>query len=171
MLREIITKTLVGKGKLSLSETKSLHLEDVVSKSLGCWIINHVYEVEERNNVVTIKGHYDIELWYALENDQKTSVYKEHMDFTGPFAMAWRNMRLIGTEKFLNVRVNKYPSAVSMTLVDEHTIELKVESQYYLDAFSEAILVVDCKEDETEDLSLEEEIIMNVDPNYIGQKK
>ena len=37
-----------------------------------------------------------------------------------------------------------------------------------MDTFQEALLVVNCSDDYVEDVSIEEEIVMNVNPNYIN---
>ena len=44
LLRDIIVKTLVGKGKCQNVDKLILKLPEVASKTLGCWIINNTYE-------------------------------------------------------------------------------------------------------------------------------
>lgn len=171
MYREIIVKTMIGKGKLDHYETRTLSLPENASKTLGCWIINHQYETEESKRNVVLKGQYDVQLWYATDHDQKTSVYNETIPFFGSFQMSWRKLRTIGDALFFHVHVLKYPTAVGMRLVDEKTVEIKMESQYIIDAFSDAIITVDSKEDDIDDSDLDEEIIMNVNPNYLDEKK
>ena len=41
----------------------------------------------------------------------------------------------------------------------------------FLEIFQEALLVVSCSEDYVEDITLEEEIAMNVNENYLIDKK
>ena len=41
MNREIAVKTLTGRGKLNYLYEKKISLENDISKTLGCWIINH----------------------------------------------------------------------------------------------------------------------------------
>ena len=162
---------MVGKGRYIGVETKHLQLPVAASKTLGCWIINHQYEAEESKRNVIIKGQYDIQLWYATDHDQKTSVYNETIPFFGSFAMSWRKLKTIDDELLLKVHVMKYPTAVGMTLIDEQTVEIKIESQYIIDAFSDAIVTVDCQEDDLEESDLDEEIVMNVNPHYLDEKK
>ena len=68
------------------------------------------------------------------------------------------------------VYINKYPTCVSMDLKDNKEIDLKIEALFYIEVFQEAVVVVDCKEDYQEELSLEEEIALNVNPKYIENK-
>ena len=55
-----------------------------------------------------------------------------------------------------------------MELDENKKIHLVIDSQFYVDSFQEAILAVSCSEDFVEDISIEEEIVMNVNPNYIS---
>lgn len=84
--------------------------------------------------------------------------------------MSWRKLKTVGNETWIHVHVVKYPTAISMSLVDEKTVEIQIESAYIIDAFSDAIVTVDCKEDDVDDSDLDEEIIMNVNPHYLEEK-
>ena len=50
MLREIAVKTLTGRGKLPYLYEEELHLDNEVSKTLGCRIINLKYNIITENN-------------------------------------------------------------------------------------------------------------------------
>ena len=52
MLREIVSKTLTGRGKISYFYERELSLNEEVSKTLGCWIINLNYEVKHEKSDV-----------------------------------------------------------------------------------------------------------------------
>ncbi len=170
MKREIIAKTLMGKGKLDISEIRKLQLKEEASKTLGCWIINHAFEARVEDKNVIIEGQYDVQLWYATDNDQKTSVYYETVPFSANFNVVWKKLVTINDEKYLKVHVIKYPTASEMNLVDQHTAEIRIESEYFLDVFQEAILRIETLEAEHED-DIDEEIVMNVNPNYLTDKK
>lgn len=170
MYRDIIVKTMIGKGKYLGYETKTLSLPEAASKTLGCWIINHQYTTEESKKNVVIKGQYDIQLWYATDNDQKTNVYNETIPFFGQCQMSWRKLKTIDDDIFFKVHVIKYPSAIGMALKDDHMVEIKIESDYIIDAFASAIVTVDCKDDDEIESDMDEEIVMNVNPNYLDNK-
>ena len=56
-----------------------------------------------------------------------------------------------------------------MELKEDKTIELRIESSFIINEFKEAIINVECT-NYREELSLEDEIIMNVNPNYLVDK-
>ena len=42
--REIVTKTVIGKGKKTFTTTNRKTVENTPSTILGCWIINHNFK-------------------------------------------------------------------------------------------------------------------------------
>ena len=170
MLREIACKTLVGRGKVSYFYERELFLCEAVSKTLGCWIINLNYEVKYDKDDVYLEGYYSIQLWYAKDNDQSSSVYEEKIPFKEKATMVYRNIPTISNEKNVKVFVNKYPNAVYMKLNEDNTISLKIEALYFIDVFQEAVLVIDSKDNSKPELTLDEELLLNVNPNYLVEK-
>ncbi|MDD6302484.1 MAG: outer spore coat protein CotE [Bacillales bacterium] len=170
MYRDIIAKTLVGKGKLNQLIEKKIKLEEFVSKLLGCWVINLSYETKKEKDDVIIEGSFDIQLWYAFENDRKSQVYVEKVDFKETIKMFYRDYRIYDEESFIKVYVNTYPKCSKMEIVDGE-VNLVIEGVYYIDCFQDALLQVNCLDEYVEDVSLDEEIVMNVNPNYIETNK
>ena len=168
MYREIMAKTLTGKGKINQVIEKELFISNDISKTLGCWIINLKHEIIRENLDIFVKGSYDIQLWYALNNNQKSEVYNETIEFYEKVNMSYRDLKVIDNEIYTKVYVPKYPSCTSMELDENKKIKLRIEALYYVDTFQEALLVVNCSDDYVEDVSIEEEIVMNVNPNYIN---
>lgn len=173
MNREIAVKTLTGRGKLNYFYEENIFLDCDVSKTLGCWIINLQYEIVEEKNELYLNGSYSIQLWYAKDNDQASSVYEKKIDFKEKITMVYRNLATIDDKKYIKVFVNKYPSAIYMQLKADKSIDLRIEALYYIDVFQEALLVVETKENAKADMTLDEELLLNVNPNYIldNQKK
>ena len=168
MFREIACKTLTGKGKINQIVEKEIYINDEISKTLGCWIINLKHEIIRKNLDIFIKGSYDIQLWYALNDNQKSEVYIETFEFLEKVNMSYRDLKVVDNEIYTKVYVPKYPTCTSMELLDDKKVKLKIEATYYVDTFQEAILVVNCSDDYEEDVTIEEEIVMNVNPNYIN---
>ena len=98
MNREIIAKTLVGKGKLAIQEKQVIKLEENISKPLGCWIINHKYDSKKIDKNIELNGTYDIQIWYAYDDDQKTNVFYKTITFSGVFLISWKNIKTIDDE-------------------------------------------------------------------------
>ena len=84
--------------------------------------------------------------------------------------MVYRNSQVLSDEKYYKVYVNKYPNAVSMKLIDGDKVALKIEALYYIDVFQEAIVIIDAKENVKADLTLDEEMLLNIDTNYLLNK-
>src|SRR5690554_3390306 len=77
-IREIVTKAVVGKGK------KIIRLNELVSPNheafsiLGCWVINHEFEGNLIDgNKVGLNGIFEINIWYAFNNNTETEVAKK----------------------------------------------------------------------------------------------
>lgn len=170
MYRQVALKTLTYKGKLEYLLQKEIHLDLNVSKLLGCWIINLEYETVRNNDDIHLKGTYSIQLWYASNNDQKSAVYEEKINFDEKFVLTHRKLQTINDEMFMKVFVSKYPTCINMKL-ENNQIFISIGGLFYLDVFQEAMLLVMCKENGKDDLSLEEELLMNVNTNYLTNKK
>ena len=75
--REIVTKAVLGKGKKTFITNHTTTPEYEPSTILGCWVINHKYKGEKVKDKVNIEGSYDVNIWYAYDNDTKTDVIKQ----------------------------------------------------------------------------------------------
>ena len=128
MLKEIACKTLTGRGRIDYLYERELRLDNI-SKTLGCWIINLNYEINYEKEDVYLDGFYSIQLWYAKDNDQSSSVYEEKINFHEKARMVYRNVSTISNE--------------------------------------EAILIVDSKDNVKPEMTLDEELLLNVNPNYL----
>lgn len=171
MNREIIAKTLVGKGKLAIQEKQIIHLDENVSKPLGCWIINHKYDTSQNNKNISLEGTYDIQIWYAYDDDKKTNVFYKTIPFSGTFMVSWKRVKTIDDETKQKVHVIKYPTAIGMNQINDHEVEIIIESVYFVDVFQDSIITVNTLEEDKDDEIIDEEIIMNVNPNYLTSKK
>lgn len=171
MLREIAVKTLTGRGRINYFYERELKLDPDISKTLGCWIINLQYAVECQGEEIYIDGSYSIQLWYAKNQDQASSVYEEKISFREKATMVYRNLPTLSDEKNVKVYVNQYPNAVYMHLNEDQSVSLKIEALYFIDVFQEAVLVVETKDSAKADFTLDEEILLNVNPNYLVDKE
>lgn len=167
MLREIACKTLVGRGRINYFLEKNIKLDCNVSKTLGCWIINLNYEIIEEKKELYLNGFYSIQLWYALDEDKSSSVYEEKISFKEKVNMVYRHINTLNDKKDVKVFVNKYPNAVYMQLGENNNINLKIEALYFIDVYQEAILIIDTKENVKPEMTLDEELLLNVNPNYL----
>lgn len=172
MNQEVAVKALIGKGRRYLVKDVEIEVNKNASKALGCWIINHQCESYYRGRELFVKGSYDVEVWIAIDNDQKTEVKRVNVTFDEKISSAYKELPTLNDELYLKTIVLHYPTCSKMELKDDKVF-LTVESEYLIDVFAETILVVVCAKSGEEDLSIDEQIVMNVDPEYlrIGKKK
>lgn len=171
MNREIIVKTLVGKGKLALQDKQIVKVGENISKPLGCWIINHTFKTKQNGKSVELTGSYDIQIWYAYDEDKKTNVVYKTVPFSGVFMVSWKKVKTIDDEIKDKVHIIKYPTATGMSLINDHEVEIIIESVYLVDVFQDSVIVVNTIEEDNNEELMDEEIIMNVNPNYLTNKK
>ena len=72
--KEIVTKTIIGKGKREFKNTYEMETEVSVDTVLGCWVINHDIKGVKDGEYIKINGSYDINIWYSYDNNTKTNV-------------------------------------------------------------------------------------------------
>lgn len=168
MNREVLVKTLIGKGRRYLVKKVELDVLESASKTLGCWIINHHVDAICHDKKLFIKGSYDVELWMAIDNDQKSQVFRTKIEFDEEIDSAFRDLLTLDDEFFLKTIVLRYPSCTAMKLKEgENKVEVTIESEYLIDVFAEALLVISSLESKKADMTLDEEILMNVNTDYL----
>lgn len=79
--KEIVTKTILGKGKKSFTNHYSLSPEEIPTTILGCWVINHKFEGAKEKDKIRVKGSSDVNIWYSYDNDTKTIVSKQTISY------------------------------------------------------------------------------------------
>lgn len=142
MLKEILTKAVLSKGKIDSNEVVNIELKQDVSKLVGCWIINNQYLPIVENNELFLEGEYDIHLWYAINNDKdsllekKTCPYKIKFEFDG---------KINCDELDFKVYCNEYPHCLNMEIKDGKPA-LNVSQKYSVDAIGETKFMVDVNE-------------------------
>ena len=85
--------------------------------------------------------------------------------------MSWRNLKKVNDEMFLKVYVIKYPTPIFMELKNETEVEIKIESSYVVESYKDAVITVDSKNEENDDSEIIDDLIMNINPNYIENKE
>ena len=79
--KEIVTKTVIGKGKKNFNNKYSIDVNDNISNILGCWVINHKFNGNMENNDVLVNGSFDVNIWYSYDNDTKTNVINDTINY------------------------------------------------------------------------------------------
>ena len=165
MYREIVTKAVVGKGKISNSSEVIVSPINSASKVLGCWIINHYFVSNFDNGKVFVKGRYDVHVWYGFNDDTDTVVHKQTVDYYEEFSLNVKNGVGINENNEFTIRCLKYPTCSGLSLNSDGTVSVKVEKELSLDIIGEAKLKVQISE--SDDWSSDEEI-NSINVNYLN---
>ena len=142
MYREIVTKAVVGKGKITNVNTVNVVVSNTVSKVLGCWVINHYFVHSFENGKVYARGKYDLHLWYGFNNDGDTAIHKQTIDYIEEFPLRMKDGEVANENNEFIIKSVKYPTCNGLTLNDDGGIEVKVEKELSLDVVGNAKLRV-----------------------------
>ena len=167
MYREIVTKAVVGKGRLFNNNEVVIKTNNVPSKVLGCWIINHYYVSSFENEKAIAKGKYDLHIWYGFNDDTDTIVHKQTIDYIEEFSLKMKNRETLKEDNDLVARCVKYPSCSSLNLNEDGTISVKVEKELNLDVIGEAKLRVQVTGNEEEWVNNDD--LDDIDVNYLNK--
>lgn len=148
MYREIVTKAVIGKGKIADSGEVVIKTDNIVSKVLGCWIINHYCVSVLENSKVVAKGRYDLHIWYGINGDSDTCIHKQTVDYIQDFELNMKSGESLTSSNELNVTCVKYPTCSGLQLNEEGTINIKVDKELSLDVIGETKLKVQVDSDE-----------------------
>lgn len=164
MYSEIVTKAVVGKGRIANDGEVLIDVEHNISKVLGCWVINHFFVSNFDNGKVFAKGRYDIHVWYGVDNDTDTVVHKQTVDYFEEFSLNVKNDVEIKEDNEFSVRCVKYPTCVGVSLNESGKISVKIEKELGLDVIGETKLKVQISSNEEwlDDIS-------NINVNYMNK--
>lgn len=153
--KEIVTKAVVGKGKITTTTTHTLKTLEEPVVILGCWVINHTFKGVKEQDKVNVKGKFDVNIWYSTNNNTKTDVAKDTVEYSDMIDLTLSD-DYDGQDEII-VRAIKQPSCIKAEIKDKeivYTIEKELASELVGDT---KIKIGVEKEDEDED-SFEDEI-------------
>lgn len=174
--REIVTKTVLGKAKKTFINHYSLTPEEKPSTILGCWVINHKFDGVQENKKVRIKGTSDVNIWYAYDNDTKTLVSKQTINYDELLKVSKKIESDLDNNSEIIVRSLKNPTCTKVE-INNGNIEYDVEKELGIEIVGDAKvrIAIDDNEDEWEDLtedkedSVMDEIDNNVKEDFINE--
>ena len=169
MYREIVTKAVVGKGKISNNSEIVINTSNVASKVLGCWIINHYFVSSYEDNKVLVRGKYDLHIWYGYNKDSDTFIHKQTVEYVEEFPLKMKNGETLNADNELVTKCNKYPTCNSLVLNSAGTINVKVEKELVLDVIGEAKLKVQIDNSSCDEWIDNNEEINKIDTNYLNK--
>lgn len=152
--REIVTKAVIGKAKKTSKNSYIVETEVSPNTVLGCWIINHKFVGNKKNDLVYVDGSFDVNVWYSHDADSKTSVstrnftYSEEMD-----------MKKVGNGTEVLVRCLKQPTVTNVEIKDG-IVNMDVEKELGVELVGDTKvkIVVEDDEDDYVDLNESDEV-------------
>ncbi len=157
--REIVTKAVIGKGKKTSKSDYTIETEESPNTVLGCWIINHSFNGFKKNDTIVVDGSFDINVWYAHNNDSKTSVctrtfkYEEDM-----------KMDKASNTSDVTVRCLRQPTVTSVD-IKNGIVNISIEKEMGVELVGDTKvkISVEDEEDDYVDLTVQEEIDEELD--------
>lgn len=177
--REIVTKTVLGKGKKLFTNHYSLTPEEVPSTILGCWVINHKFEGVKEQNKIRVRGTSDVNIWYSYDNNTKTLVSKQTITYDELLNVNKKRESNINDNSEVIVESLKDPTCTKVEIKDGK-IEYDIEKELGIEIVGDAKvrIAIDDSEDEWEEILEEHEekdIISEIDKevkeNFIKENK
>jgi spore coat protein E len=161
MLKEIVTKAVVSKGKIVDNKEITFDVVDNINKVIGCWIINHNYLSVVDGQKVFASGCYDVHIWYAINNSGDTKILKNTVEYRDEFIM--ENNKFDYENSDYKIYCIDYPTCTNLTLTD-NKITASVKKSLAVDVIGESKLLV-----QVSDSYYKEDENMGINTNYMGK--
>ncbi len=174
--KEIVTKTIIGKGKKSFENEYTVEAANKVDTVLGCWVINHKIKGIKEDDYIKIKGSYDINIWYSYDNNTKTDVVNSKVNYEEKVHVRTKDNSDISDETEIIVRSLKNPTCIDVSS-ENNTIKYTISKELGIEIVGDTKIRIPISTNEDEyDLIIDEdtvseEIDKNVNTNYLEDKK
>lgn len=163
--KEIVTKTVIGKGKKTIRAVNVASLNGSIDNVLGCWVINHRFKGFIKDSVIYLSGSYDVNIWYSYDNNSKTNVMINNYSYEEPMNVRINDNSSISNDSEIIVRALNQPSVTNVE-IDGNEIKINIESEMGVDVIGDSVVRVST----TDDYDDYEEIIdedVNVSDDYL----
>jgi len=166
-LKEIVTKAVIGKTKKSSKEELVIDVDTTIDTVLGCWVINHAFSGNNNNGQVAVEGNFDINVWYAYDNNTKTNVLVRNFYYNEDLNVKLRSETGLDSENEIIVRSLKAPS-VSDVKVVENKITLVAEKELGVEIIGDVKVRINV-EDDFDDYDVEVDVSeVKVNESYLS---
>lgn len=162
--REIVTKTVIGKGKKTFSNKYTLTPVEKPNTILGCWVINHNFMGYKSGDKIKVEGSCDVNIWYSYDNDTKTIVAKDTINYNELLNVTRKNNADLSDDEQIIVRSLRQPSCVDVKVADNN-IEYEISKELGIEIVGDAKvrIAIDENEDEWDEIHDEEEVVQEVE--------
>lgn len=170
--KEIVTKAIIGKGKKNFLNNYSITASDIPTTVLGCWVINHKFKGYKSGDKIGVDGSYDVNIWYSYDNDSKTTVISEKIEYNDLFNVKVKENSDLSGDTDIIVRTLKQPTC-SKVNIENNVINFDIEKELGVEIVGETKMKISVEDeeepwDEILDMEEVESEIDKVDENYIN---
>lgn len=174
--REIITKAVIGKGKKSVEDTDRITAPHRPSSILGCWIINHKYRANlVEKDKVEIRGTYDVNIWYSYNDNSKTEVVSERVEYCDYIPLSTRDKQHFGDKCDVLATVLQQPNCLECSIEAKgNKIKVDVEREFLVEVIGETKVVVKVdpkgnimEEDDDKHYKISDEELDTIDTDFL----
>ena len=174
--KEIVTKAIIKKEKKHFKDKYTIEAEHTPTTILGCWVINHQFKGYKSGDKIGVDGSFDINIWYSYDDDSKTAVINEKIEYNDLFNVRVRDNADLSGDTDIIVRSLKQPTCSSVNIEDNNKVSFDIEKELGVEIVGETKVKIAVEEDEepwdeiVDDVSDDtlKEIDENVDENYIN---
>lgn len=174
--REIITKAVIGKGRKFTQDTNTITPSHRPSSILGCWVINHLYNAKKKgDDIVEVNGSYDVNVWYSYNDNTKTEVVTERVNYCDHIKLSVKDEQTLGDEVEVFAKVIQQPNCLECTIANhDHKIAVEVEREFLVEVVGETKVTVKVDpngtvaDDDDWDFELSDDEFDDVDPDFLA---
>ena len=153
--KEIVTKAVVGKGKITTTTTHTLKTLDEPVVILGCWVINHTFKGIKDQDRVTVKGKFDVNIWYSTNNNTKTDVARDTIEYNDTIDLVLSD-DYDGQDEII-VRAVRQPSCIKAEIKDKEIV-YTIEKELRTELVGDTKIKIGVEQDEENDDIINDEI-------------
>ena len=139
-IREIVTKAVIAKGKKVCNLNAIVEPDNETFSILGCWVINHNFTATLDQDCVKIDGSFEINIWYAYEENSKTEVARQIYNYSDTIKTR-QIVKNVTSSKDVIVRVLQQPTCTNASIT-ENGIEVEVMLEEAVDVIGETKIAV-----------------------------
>lgn len=140
-VREIVTRAVIAKGKKIFKICETIKPVNVPFSVLGCWVINHQFEAMLNEKKVDLDGSFEINVWFASDNNTKTDVAKAYTNYTGSVRVREIICDNISSQCDVIARVLQQPTCTNAKIT-ENGIEIEVVFEVLVEVIGETKMMV-----------------------------
>ena len=144
--KEIVTKAVIGKAKKTNSMHFSFTPDETVDTVLGCWVINHTFSGTNQSGKVGVTGSFDVNVWYAYDNDTKTKVNTKKFGYNELLNVPLKDEATLTNTSEIIVRSLKQPTVTNVAVLDGN-ISLDIEKELGVEIVGDTKIKVPIEDD------------------------